>query len=67
LEDSYVVVPLNDIPKQTNSYDCGIYVLMYAEAILQAYLDKHNLELLEENSIAFFDHITPKFITKKRE
>ncbi len=44
-----------EAPKQVNSYDCGVYVLAIAEAVLQSPKDPK------------FSIITPEYVTRKRE
>lgn len=60
-----MITPLS-VPKQNNPYDCGMFLLLYAETIIKMYIEK-NLELISENSAVLFQHITPDLVSQKRE
>jgi len=67
LNESLKIEYVDDVPLQENTWDCGIYVISYAEAIVERYLMKDgNLTDLKEESPIMFSHITPEFIREKR-
>ena len=59
---------VEDTPKQTNLYDCGIYIICFAEAIVEHYLAKNGkINDLRDESLLMFAHIDPQFISDKRK
>ena len=47
-------------PKQTNSYDCGMYVLAVVEVIVKNY---ETIDFTKDN----FNEITPEYVALKRQ
>ena len=60
LNESMKIEYVEDAPSQQNTWDCGIYVICFAESIIEQYLMKDGiLHDLKEESPLMFEHITP--------
>ena len=59
--NSYLPTP----PKQPNSYDCGIYLLIYAELFL--YEPEFLLKSFRDKQKTVLNWFSPKFVENKRE
>lgn len=67
MNESLEIEYVEDTPKQENLYDCGIYVICFAEAIVEYYLMKDGkINDLKDEAWLMFAHINPLYITDKR-
>lgn len=56
------VIPSSS-PTQTNSHDCGVYVIAIAEYICEQFLQNNSLNFCLQNMVS---HITPSYVQQKR-
>lgn len=67
MDQSMKIDYVENIPKQHNNYDCGIYLMSFAESIVQNYLQREgNLIDLKEYSPGMLAHIDEKYVYNKR-
>ena len=56
-----------NIPKQHNTFDCGIYIMSFAESLVMNYIQSEgSLRDLKYNSAAMLAHIDQVYIFQKR-
>lgn len=67
MDKSLSIEYVDDIPKQDNSWDCGIYVMSFAEAIAMSYVARDGkFKDLKEQSPIILAHIDKMYIYQKR-
>lgn len=65
MNDTMKIEYISDAPSQVNSWDCGIYVICFSQAVIEKYLSG-SLGDLKEQSVAMFAHMNPKYIEEQR-
>lgn len=58
MNDTMKIEYISDAPSQVNSWDCGIYVICFTQAVVERYLSG-GLGDLKEQSMAMFAHMNP--------
>eukprot|EP00347_Sterkiella_histriomuscorum_P005174 403357611 len=67
IDKSLQIEYVEGIPKQDNSYDCGMFVMSFAEAIIMNYVSRDGkMQDLQESAPAITAHIDKVYIYEKR-